>query len=81
MIRLINPKEKREAFDLLELNLKRLIFIGVPREQIGLIQQHLAYLRADKRELHVTSKLETFPELEVTRLVIDYSFASKEVKQ
>lgn len=68
-----NDKEK--ALNNFEEALKLFVLNGISPSNQGLVLSHLESMKSNPNPLNTTCKLETFPETQITRITIDYSFA------
>lgn len=66
--------DKSKAIDILENILHSFVTSGLAPLQAEGVRQHLLYLRNQTPDLNVNCKLETVPELQMTRVVLEYSF-------
>ena len=71
MIRISTNASKDRAFDIITSILDNFIFTFVKDEDKKKLINHMARLRAHNGSLDVSCRLETFPEVKLTRIVID----------
>ena len=69
-----NKQDKTRSIALLEEIITRFVLAGVKPDQAFAIGQHMTWLHKHPADLHVNCKLETVPELQLTRVVLEYSF-------
>lgn len=69
-----NKADKEKSINLLEHILHLFVMNGLNREQNSAVLQHMAYMHKEPADLNVNCKLETVPELQMTRVVLEYSF-------
>ncbi len=67
-------QDKTASLDLLEQILRRFILNGVYHNVASAIDEHVAWLQKNPADLNVNCKLETVPELQLTRVILEYSF-------
>lgn len=66
--------DKAESIVLLGEILRRFVINGVTHAQREAITEHMRWLDQQPADLNVNCKLETVPELQMTRVVLEYSF-------
>lgn len=69
-----SKQDKDRSISLLEEIVSRFVLNGVKAEQARSIGEHFAWLYKNPNDLNVNCKLETVPELQMTRVVLEYSF-------
>ena len=66
--------DKTRSINLLEEIISRFVLTGIKPDQAFAVGQHMAWLHKHPNDLYVNCKLETVPELQLTRVVLEYSF-------
>lgn len=68
-------RDKDRAVDLLNEVLKVFVFHGLNTHECAVVLQHLADMRQSNQvaNLNVNAKLETVPELQLTRLTLEFA--------
>lgn len=66
--------DKDAAINLLEHILHGFVMNGLTHEQGQAVLQHMGWMHRQEEDLKVNCKLETVPELQMTRVVLEYSF-------
>lgn len=66
--------DKEASINMLEHILSAFVMNGLTHAQKQGIIEHMAWMHRQKPDLNVNCKLETVPELQMTRVVLEYSF-------
>ncbi len=69
-----NKQDKTRSLDILSEIIQKFVVNGLTHEQAEGVALHMAWLRQQTADLNVNCKLETVPELQLTRVVLEYSF-------
>lgn len=66
--------DKEAAINLLEHILHGFVMNGLNYSQAQGVLEHMSWLHRQTADLNVNCKLETVPELQMTRVTLEYSF-------
>jgi hypothetical protein len=66
-------QDKAQSLALLEENFKRFLYSGMKPTDIALVAQHLNWMHHQAGNMNVNAKLETVPELRMTRLTLEFA--------
>lgn len=69
-----NRQDKTESIDLIQRLLQTFVFHGVRSVDREAILNHLTWLRQQKDTMHINCRLETVPELRLTRVTLEVGF-------
>ena len=73
--------DRRDTLQLLRDILKRHVFGGLNTINSTNLETHLKWMEANPHDLRVRCRLETIPELQITRVILEYDFANTPLKQ
>lgn len=70
----IPNQDKSQSISLIEKVIDRFCLVGISYNHKLALREHLAWMRRQPSDMNVNFKLETVPELAMTRIVLEIGF-------
>lgn len=66
--------DKERSITILQDVLARFMYDGMSNEDLSLVLEHMTWMRRQLTDMNVNCKLETVPELQLTRITLEIAF-------